>query len=129
MRQWPGWAIFREGCPRRARPAVIDVTGPVVIERSTIERTARRPDSVLEMAAADIVATDTQDGRPATPIGAPMALAGQVYSRQCRSRCVPRLRSQAIYRPVIVIDPGHGGDDTGATRHGTVEKMSCLRSV
>jgi N-acetylmuramoyl-L-alanine amidase len=27
-----------------------------------------------------------------------------------------------MYRPVIVIDPGHGGDDTGATRHGTVEK-------
>src|SRR6185295_17595278 len=29
-------------------------------------------------------------------------------------------------RPVIVIDPGHGGDDSGATRFGTIEKNVVL---
>jgi N-acetylmuramoyl-L-alanine amidase len=31
-------------------------------------------------------------------------------------------RSEKFYRPTIVIDPGHGGDDSGATKNGTVEK-------
>ena len=102
---------------------VIDVTGPVVIERSTIERDGKATRLVLEMAAAEIVATETQDGRPATPIGAPYGLgAASLQPPVPKPAVSPRLRSQAMYRPVIVIDPGHGGDDTGATRHGTVEK-------
>ena len=31
-----------------------------------------------------------------------------------------------MFKPVIVIDPGHGGDDTGAQRNGTVEKNVVL---
>ena len=27
-----------------------------------------------------------------------------------------------MFKPVIVLDPGHGGDDTGAQKHGAVEK-------
>ena len=27
-----------------------------------------------------------------------------------------------MYKPVIVLDPGHGGDDTGAQKNGAVEK-------
>ena len=115
---------FRGGvsAPGKAR-VVIDVTGPVVIERSTIERDGKATQLVLEMAAAESVATEAQDGRPATPIGAPYGLgAASLQPPVPKPAMSPRLRSQAVYRPVIVIDPGHGGDDTGATRHGTVEK-------
>jgi len=38
----------------------------------------------------------------------------------------PQVRAAGSYKPVIVIDPGHGGDDSGATRFGTVEKNVVL---
>ena len=34
----------------------------------------------------------------------------------------PQQRALAAFKPVIVLDPGHGGDDTGAQKNGTVEK-------
>jgi N-acetylmuramoyl-L-alanine amidase len=34
----------------------------------------------------------------------------------------PTTRAASMYKPVIVIDPGHGGDDTGAQKNGAVEK-------
>ena len=34
----------------------------------------------------------------------------------------PSDAAKAAYKPIIVIDPGHGGYDTGAMKHGTVEK-------
>jgi N-acetylmuramoyl-L-alanine amidase len=115
---------FRGGlsAPGKAR-VVIDVTGPVVIERSSIEKDGKATRLVLEMASAEGIDTDTQDGRSSGPIGVPYALgAAGLQPPVPKPALPPRARAQAIYRPVIVIDPGHGGDDTGATRHGTVEK-------
>jgi N-acetylmuramoyl-L-alanine amidase len=115
---------FRGGlsAPGKAR-VVIDVTGPVVIERSTIEKDGKATRLVLEMASAEAGATDAQDGRSPEPISAPFGLgAAGLQPPVPKPALSPRARAQAMYRPVIVIDPGHGGDDTGATRHGTVEK-------
>ncbi len=115
---------FRGGlsAPGKAR-VVIDVTGPVVIERSTIEKDGKAARLVLEMASAELAEADTQDGRSPLPISAPFGLgAAGLQPPVPKPALSPRARSQAMYRPVIVIDPGHGGDDTGATRHGTVEK-------
>jgi len=115
---------FRGGlsAPGKAR-VVIDVTGPVVIERSSIEKDGKAARLVLEMATADLAEADGQDGRSPLPIIAPFGLgAAGLQPPVPKPALSPRARSQAMYRPVIVIDPGHGGDDTGATRHGTVEK-------
>jgi N-acetylmuramoyl-L-alanine amidase len=115
---------FRGGlsAPGKAR-VVIDVTGPVVIERSTIEKDGKGARLVLEMASAELAQADAQDGRSPLPISAPFGLgAAGLQPPVPKPALSPRARAQAIYRPVIVIDPGHGGDDTGATRHGTVEK-------
>ena len=115
---------FRGGvsAPGKAR-VVIDVTGPVVIERSTIERDGKAVPTRARDGGGRRVATVAQDGRPATPIGAPYGLgAASLQPPVPKPAMSPRLRSQAVYRPVIVIDPGHGGDDTGAMGHGTVEK-------
>jgi N-acetylmuramoyl-L-alanine amidase len=115
---------FRGGlsAPGKAR-VVIDVTGPVVIERSTIEKDGKGARLVLEMASAELAQADGQDGRSPLPISAPFGLgAAGLQPPVPKPALSPRARAQAIYRPIIVIDPGHGGDDTGATRHGTVEK-------
>jgi N-acetylmuramoyl-L-alanine amidase len=34
----------------------------------------------------------------------------------------PNEVAKTAYKPIIVIDPGHGGHDTGAMKHGAVEK-------
>ncbi|HMF13362.1 MAG TPA: N-acetylmuramoyl-L-alanine amidase, partial [Gemmataceae bacterium] len=115
---------FRGGlsAPGKAR-VVIDVTGPVVIERSSIEKDGKAARLVLEMAAVEGVEGDSQEGRSSAPIAAPYALgAAGLQPPVPKPALSPRARAQAMYRPVIVIDPGHGGDDTGASRHGTVEK-------
>ena len=115
---------FRGGlsAPGKAR-VVIDVTGPVVIERSSIEKDGKAARLVLEMTSADLAEADGQDARSPLPISAPFGLgAAGLQPPVPKPALSPRARSQAIYRPVIVIDPGHGGDDTGAARHGTVEK-------
>ena len=35
----------------------------------------------------------------------------------------PKVRAAKAFKPVIVIDPGHGGHDSGAQKHGTIEKV------
>ena len=116
--------FFRGGlsAPGKAR-VVIDVTGPVIIERSSIEKDGKAARLVLEMAAAESGDANGQDGRSLGSIVAPYALgAAGLQPPVPKPALSPRARAEAMYRPVIVIDPGHGGDDTGATRHGTVEK-------
>ena len=39
-----------------------------------------------------------------------------------RPAASPQARALGAFKPVIVLDPGHGGDDTGAEKNGTVEK-------
>ena len=34
----------------------------------------------------------------------------------------PKRKAERTYKPIIVIDPGHGGHDSGAMKNGTVEK-------
>ena len=83
--------------PGRMR-IVIEVTGPVVIERSALEKS---PDGKSDNIVVVIVAAGLQPPvpKPAVP-------------RQHRPSC----------KPVIVIDPGHGGEDSGARKWGTEEK-------
>ncbi|MGQ0456506.1 MAG: N-acetylmuramoyl-L-alanine amidase [Hyphomicrobium sp.] len=38
----------------------------------------------------------------------------------------PRNRAARAFKPIIVLDPGHGGMDTGAEKFGTVEKQVVL---
>jgi len=92
---------FRHGlsAPGRAR-IVIDVTGPVVIERSAIEKS---PDGKLDRLVLDIAAAPREMAR--LPVPQP---AVRRAGRDCKR--------------IIVIDPGHGGEDSGAKKFGTVEK-------
>jgi N-acetylmuramoyl-L-alanine amidase len=58
--------------------------------------------------------------------GAAALGAGGLQPPMPRPAVSPQARALSMYKPVIVLDPGHGGDDTGAQRNGTVEKNVVL---
>jgi N-acetylmuramoyl-L-alanine amidase len=99
--------------PGRMR-VIIDVTGPVVIERSAIEKS---PDGKLDQLVLDIVAAGAVVPADARPAG-----AARLQPPVPKLAVPPQKRASAASRPVIVIDPGHGGEDSGARKYGTIEK-------
>ena len=119
---------FRYGvsAPGKAR-VIIDATGPVVVERSDIEKS---PDGKSAKLTIDLVsaaeATALSEARAAMRAGA-LGLGGNGLQPPIPKPAIPpQIRAAGSYKPVIVIDPGHGGEDSGATRFGTVEKNVVL---
>ena len=117
---------FRAGisAPGRAR-IVIDVTSPVVIDNRTIEKT---PDGKGYRLALEIVPARSavRSARKSFKT-APFALgAADVQPPLPRAAVRPAVKAAKSYKPVIVIDPGHGGIDSGAKKNGTVEKEVVL---
>lgn len=107
---------------------VIDVTGPVIVERSIVDRDSqgspRLVVDIVEASAAEAADINAQRARRiamqrnAQGLGA----GGILQPPLPRPAVSPSARAQHMYKPVIVIDPGHGGDDSGAQKHGIVEK-------
>jgi N-acetylmuramoyl-L-alanine amidase len=98
---------------------VIGVTQPVIVESSNIEQ----DDKGLSRLAIVI--------RPAASVlkefAQPSALgAAGVQPPSPRPALKPAERAAKAFRPVIVLDPGHGGYDSGAVKFGTVEKNVVL---
>ncbi len=117
---------FRAGQsgPGKSR-VIIKVTRPVIVESATIVPSA---DGKGHRLALDIV-----------PVAAPQAAAKQAKKASFAKPSfslgaasvqpplpVPATRPDEIaarsFKPIIVIDPGHGGHDSGAKKHGAVEK-------
>ncbi len=119
---------FRSGqtAPGQAR-VVIETTGPVIVEKATLERSADNKSHrlVIDIAAA---AGASAKGAAASPQAKAMragasglgAVGVQAPTPKAAQR--PDARGQNVYRPLIVLDPGHGGHDSGAQKFGTVEK-------
>lgn len=114
---------FRGGlaAPGRAR-IVIDTSAPATVE-ATMEknRDGRGARLVLDIMPVDAQIKAT---RKAT-IGKPAAsgLGAQGVQPPSPTVALPRARQVTkVYKPLIVIDPGHGGHDSGAQKFGTVEK-------
>jgi len=111
--------------PGRMR-VIIDVTEPVTVESAHVEGGPGAPKLVLDLAAM-------APGKPAPRRPFPEATIGSLGAAGLAppplpAPPVPAIRPKAAkaFKPVIVIDPGHGGDDTGAQRNGTVEKNVVL---
>ena len=119
---------FRHGMsgPGKSR-VVIDVTGPVVVEKSTIEKA---PDGKFAKLVIDFVAASEAsaavEARAALRAGASALGAAGLQPPLPRPAVSPQVRAANAYKPVIVIDPGHGGEDPGAQKFGTVEKNVVL---
>lgn len=117
---------FRGGlsAPGQSR-VVIDVTVPVVVESATIESGA---DGKTHRLALDIVPVEPAAARKRTPLDQiPFGLgAAGVQPPMPRLAIRPKERAARARKWIIVIDPGHGGDDTGAQKNGAVEKEVVL---
>ena len=72
------------------------------------------------------VPTMTEAKRPTPLAGASGLGASDLQPPMPKPAMSPAMRAASMYKPVIVIDPGHGGDDTGATKNGAVEKNVVL---
>lgn len=118
-------ASFRGGqASDQKTRVVIDVTEPVVVTSSTIEKS---PDGKGHRLAIEIAsANENLNGakpKPAKAFAAPAGLgAGGVQPPLPLPAVSPKKKAERSYKPVIVIDPGHGGHDSGAQKHGAVEK-------
>lgn len=114
---------FRGGlsAPGRNR-IVIEVKEPVIVESAKLEKAPGKGHRL----ALDIVPVDEGKAVPKArkPLAqAPSALgAGMLQPPAPRPALSPKERAARTFKPTIVIDPGHGGHDSGAQRYGTVEK-------
>lgn len=117
---------FRGGlaAPGKLR-VVIDVTDPVIVERAALERDAKRgPQLVLEIVPVDTprpVAVKAISTAKFSGVG-----LASVQPPVPRPAVRPSDRAARAFKPTIVLDPGHGGHDSGAQRNGAVEKEVVL---
>jgi len=102
-------------------PAPTAVPAPTPATRGSFA-TASLGDSIGDMvAAAASSLTGSSDSKSISP---PMyALgAGGLQPPLPRPAVSPEVLAERAFKPVIVIDPGHGGHDSGAEKNGAVEK-------
>lgn len=100
---------------------VIEVTEPVVIDNTKIEPLESGKGFHL---AVDIVPAATTVKAAKKPLKSqPFALgAAGIQPPLPMPAKRPNEAAKTAYKPIIVIDPGHGGHDTGAMKHGAIEK-------
>jgi N-acetylmuramoyl-L-alanine amidase len=106
------YGLFAAGKSR----IVIDMTGPVRVEVSTV---ARRPGSPVTRINLDITATDRAGFLAKLPPPAPRPK--ETRSREAED-AAGAAGPKAHAKPVIVIDAGHGGVDPGAASGDVLEK-------
>lgn len=116
-------SAFRAGesAPGKAR-VVIEMTEPVVVQSARIEK-AR--DGKSQQLALDIVPAQalSKVGKRASVMASASGLGAIGIQPPLPQRAQrPAVKAARTYKPIIVIDPGHGGSDSGAVKHGTVEK-------
>lgn len=114
---------FRGGlsAPGRMR-VVIDVTEPVVVESARIVPASGGKGHHLDI---QIAPAKTLAKKPLA--AEPYGLGAQGLQPPLPKPAErPDATAARSYKPIIVIDPGHGGHDSGAKRHGTVEKEVVL---
>lgn len=105
---------------------VIDVTQPVIVERAKIQKDTsgawRLALDILPVETALRAAAKIEPSRTAATFSPPMRLQPPT-PKPAES---PSERAAKTFKPVIVLDPGHGGLDSGAVKAGTVEKQVVL---
>jgi len=106
---------------------IIYVTEPVIVSSARIEKATDGRNQHLVVEISSFVPVTASVAPPAkhkssmTP--PPFALgAGGLQPPLPRPAVSPDVLAQRAFKPIIVIDPGHGGHDSGAEKNGAVEK-------
>ena len=114
---------FRSGvsAPGKSR-VVIELVAPVVVSHKLSEAAgAHRLVVDLTQATASHAGDATADEAASTGGGVRVTASPPMPRRTTQHEVGAR-----VYKPTIVIDPGHGGIDSGAQKFGTVEKEVVL---
>lgn len=101
---------------------VIGVTQPVVVENSEISKDEK---GQYRISLAILPASDDLKGeaKGAARTGLASLSIQPPLPRLAES---PKERAARMFKPIIVLDPGHGGFDSGAEKRGIVEKNVVL---
>lgn len=109
-----------QSAPGKSR-VVIEVTRPVVVDSAAIQAASEKGEKGHRL-ALDIVPVGSK-AKKQVKLASPSALgAGDVQPPLPTPAMRPDKAAERSFKPIIVIDPGHGGHDSGAMKHGTVEK-------
>lgn len=122
---------FRGGRSAADRTRVIiDVNEAVVVDAAYI---ARNPQTGGDEIIVDVMPTREKIARDkrrkqlqARAMGVGLR-PGSVQPPTPRAAASPEVLRERAFRPIIVIDPGHGGRDPGASKNGVVEKDVVLK--
>ncbi|MHA1180366.1 MAG: N-acetylmuramoyl-L-alanine amidase [Alphaproteobacteria bacterium] len=115
---------FRAGLSAKDRSRiVIDVTEPVVVANAKMEKVEGGKGQILAIEIVRVAKSVRKKPfpKPTYSLGA-MGLQPPLP----RPAVHPDVRAEKAFKPIIVIDPGHGGHDTGAKKNGAVEKQITL---
>lgn len=115
---------FRGGlaAPGRTR-IVLDVSKPVVVESSKVEK----DQAGIYRLTLDVLPADAALKPRSKALTPPSALGASDIQPPLPKRAEsPKARAARAFKPIIVLDPGHGGMDSGATKWGTQEKKVVL---
>lgn len=100
---------------------VINVTEPVVVTSTKIEPVGESYHLNVEI--APLVGPAPQRELAKAPFGAPFALgAAGIQPPMPRQAVSRQALNKRRAKPIIVLDPGHGGHDSGAKKNGAIEK-------
>ncbi|MFA5899522.1 MAG: N-acetylmuramoyl-L-alanine amidase [Hyphomicrobium sp.] len=107
---------------------IIYVTEPVIVQGARIEKAKDGNSQHLVVEIAPFVAMTASISPP--PEKQTPAIPPPTYSLGAsglqpplpRPAVSPEVLARRAFKPVIVIDPGHGGHDSGAMKNGAVEK-------
>ncbi len=132
---------FRAGLSAADRTRiVINVTEPVVVSSAQIQKgkNGNKNLLVVEIAPFGLITNSigstgnknkkAKKSSKKQPFAKPTYALGAIGLQPPlpRPALSPGARAQKTFKPVIVIDPGHGGHDTGAKKNGAVEKEVVL---
>ena len=119
---------FRAGlsAPSHSR-IILEVTEPVIVSSAKFEnaRDGRSQELVVEIEPfGPVTASITPPVTPTVMMSPPPYALGAagLQPPSPRPAVSPQVMAQRAFKPVIVIDPGHGGHDSGAEKNGAVEK-------
>jgi N-acetylmuramoyl-L-alanine amidase len=118
-------SAFRYGqfAEHKAR-VVIDTTGPVRLASAAMSRTGAGAGIVLKLALASTDAASFGAGT-----GTEQQASGSASGASAPAELAPAPKPPGRSKPVIVIDPGHGGIDPGATGVSSIAEKTVVLAV
>ena len=114
---------FRAGLSAKDRSRiVIDVTEPVVVANAKMEKVEGGKGQILAIEIVRVGGVTKSVRKKPFPKPTYSLGAMGLQPPLPRPAVHPDVRAEKAFKPIIVIDPGHGGHDSGAKKNGAVEK-------